>query len=87
MLKFKGMFNTDESYEVNDVVLMETGEAYKLRFPCPSGTPPINTRFWARLSPELSACAQLIVSCILPVVPELVIEPKKTTRKKKEAAE
>ena len=92
MLKLKGMFNVNTAYEANDVVVMEDGEAYKLRFPCPAGIPPVNTKYWARLSPELSACAQMIVGCMVPVevVAEPVAEPvpvkKTSTRKKKEAA-
>ena len=88
MLKLRGIYDADEKYDVNDVALLDNGEAYRLRFPCPSGTPPVDTKYWARLSPELSACAQMIVSCMVKV--ETVQEPepvKKTTRKKKEAAE
>ena len=93
MLKLKGLYDVSTSYNVNDVVVMEDGDAYKLRFPCPAGIPPVNdTKYWARLSPELSACAQMIVGCMVPVeaVAEPVAKPepvkKTSTRKKKEAA-
>lgn len=77
----KGMFNPETNYNPADIVL-ENEVAYQLRHPAPAGTPPTDTGYWSRLSPEMSECAQMIVSYV-PAEPKA--EPvKKTVRKKKE---
>ena len=80
----KGLYNPETNYNPTDIVL-ENEVAYQLRHPAPAGTPPTDTGFWNRMSPEMSECAQMIVSYV-PANEPVKTEPvkKATTRKKKE---
>ena len=81
-MNLKGIYNPEELYMKDDIVL-ENEVAYQLRHPAPAGTPPTDTGFWNRMSPEMSECAQMIVSYV-PANEPVKTEPKKTVRKKKE---
>ena len=80
----KGLFIPDTNYNPADIVL-ENEVAYQLTHPAPAGTPPTDSAYWNRLSPEKSEIAQMIVSYNTLPVPETKEPVKKTTtRKKKE---
>lgn len=44
----RGKYSAETSYSVDDVVKYTDGEIYRLHNPAPSGTSPMDTRFWTR---------------------------------------
>lgn len=60
-MKLKGKYDPKITYQPGDVVVSESGDAYRLRTPCTSGVPPVDTAHWQRLDPTLSICAQWII--------------------------
>ena len=83
-MTFKGLYSPSVTYEINDVVLGDDGNAYRLQRPCQSGVPPIDTNYWTKMNPVLGQCAQLIVSYEKPVA---VVEEAPKTRSRKGAKE
>ena len=84
-MKLQGIYNPAKTYAVNDVVMPEGNDvAYRLMHPAPAGTPPTDTQYWTRLSPELSECAQMIISYMVPAEAVTEAEPKKPARRKKD---
>lgn len=84
-MTLKGIYNPEEQYEVNDVVLMD-GDAFRLNAPAPAGTIPLNTLYWGRMSPVIAECAQLIISYRPPAAPMPHETAPRTSRRKKEEA-
>ena len=49
-MRYRGPFNSAIQYEVGDVVLHTDGYVYHLQKPAPTGTEPIDTRYWGQVS-------------------------------------
>lgn len=60
-MKLRGRYDSKITYQPGDVVVGEDGYAYRLRTPCTSGVPPVDTAYWQRLDPTLSICARWVV--------------------------
>lgn len=86
-MKLQGIYNPEQQYAVDDVVLMEGQPlAYKLTLPAPAGIPPTDTQHWTTLDQVLSQCAWLIVSYNAQEAEPEYVNPKPARRTKKKEA-
>ena len=72
-MKLKGEWDSGTTYDVGDVVAHEDGFVYHLRKPCPAGTAPVDTLYWAKLEQTLAQAA-LFVLDIASSIPKNVSE-------------
>ena len=55
-MKFKGNYNSAETYDVGDVVIFSDSmdTVYALQSPCPAGSPPTNSLYWGRVGQPMA---------------------------------
>lgn len=63
-MNIKGDYSGLTSYSVGDVVRFTDNAIYVLRKPATSGTPPINTLYWERMTQPLADAVELIMDAI-----------------------
>lgn len=63
MMKVKGSYSPDVSYEVGDVVRSE-GVIYVLQNPAPVGTDPKDTLYWGRVSSPIADAASFAIDAM-----------------------
>ena len=68
-MKLRGKYDPKITYQTDDVVVAENGDAFRLRTPCTAGVPPVDTAYWQRLDPTLSTCARWIVESMEALKP------------------
>lgn len=62
-MKLKGVWSSDESYEIGDIV-QHDGVVYYLQKPAIAGVTPKSTLCWNRLSQPLAECVSLILDAL-----------------------
>ena len=63
-MKLKGNWDSATDYSVGDVVLYTDGVVYHLQYPCPSGIPPVDTRYWSQTSQAINDTVNLIMDAV-----------------------
>ena len=62
-MKLKGVWSSDESYEIGDIV-QHDGVVYYLQKPAIAGVTPTSTLCWNRLNQPLAECVSLILDAL-----------------------
>lgn len=60
-MTLKGTWSADITYSVGDVVKFEDGFVYHLQHPCKAGVPPVETRWWGKVTAPVSEAVSLIL--------------------------
>lgn len=63
-MKLKGTYSGETTYDVGDVVAYSDGNIYHLQKPCKSGTPPVETLYWGRVSQPLSEAIHMVLDAM-----------------------
>ena len=63
MKKLKGDYNSETTYDVGDVVILENN-VYWLQNPCAAGTSPKDSRYWGYLNQEASEMVVMLADTI-----------------------
>lgn len=58
-MKLKGEWKGNVTYETGDIVRYTDGVFYHLQNPCAVGTPPVDTRYWSRLTQAAAEAASM----------------------------
>ena len=72
----KGNYDGTVTYDVGDVVKYANGVVYVLQYPCKSGIPPTQTRYWGQLEQPLQEAVLLILDALelVPPIPTNISE-------------
>jgi hypothetical protein len=62
-MKLKGDYKAATTYDVGDVVRFEK-VVYHLQHPCPAGTPPKDTRYWAKTSQPVADIVNIALDAV-----------------------
>lgn len=63
-MKLRGEYNVSKTYEVGDVVVYTDGVVYHLQKPAKSGVPPVDTRYWGRVSQSLQDAVLVVMDAL-----------------------
>lgn len=62
--KLRGNYDGSVTYAVGDVVKYTNEIVYVLQYPCKSGIPPTETRYWGQLEQPLQEAALMVVDAM-----------------------
>ena len=63
-MKLRGEYSSSKTYEVGDVVVYTDGVVYHLQKPAKSGVPPVDTRYWGRVSQSLQDAVLVVMDAL-----------------------
>lgn len=63
-MTLNGKWSADVTYSVGDVVKFEDGFVYHLQHPCKAGVPPVETRWWGKISSPVAEAVSLILDAV-----------------------
>lgn len=63
-MTLKGTWSADITYSVGDVVKFTDGFSYHLQHPCKAGVPPVETRWWGKVSAPVADAVSLILDAM-----------------------
>ena len=81
----RGNYDPNVTYDVGDVVVADNKQVYHLQYPAKSGTPPVDTRYWGRVSQSVEQCALMILDNNVELRKRLDAMKKRITALEKKA--